>query len=142
MQAPPKPESDDHVVRLINDKWVQKENHIGKMAFNTADQSEKEITELGPVPEGHTLIEPEYSYEKWDGKQWVADAADKYIHDYDEVDTTRRNLYSQMCDPLVAEANIKRLQGSEAEAKILENQAIAVRQEIRNEHPWPQLPTS
>ncbi|HFG1885800.1 TPA: phage tail protein, partial [Vibrio cholerae] len=52
----------------------------------------------------------------------------------------RRSLYFAMVDPLVSEANIKRLQGKEAEAIELERQAIAAREKIQLENPWPVNP--
>lgn len=60
-----------------------------------------------------------------------------YINEYNAVDEKRRHLYSRMCDPLIAEAQIKRLSGNKAEADIIEAQALAARAKIQAENPWP-----
>lgn len=72
--------------------------------------------------------------------EWVTDISAKYIAEFDQVDNLRRHLYFAMVDPLVSEANIKRLQGKEAEAIELERQAIAAREKIQLENPWPVNP--
>lgn len=62
------------------------------------------------------------------------------------VDDKRRNAYFQMVTPLMDEARIKRdLIGTPeaiAEADELEKQALAARQKIQTENPWPTPPTS
>jgi len=47
-----------------------------------------------------------------------------------------------MCDPLIAEAQIKRLSGNKAEADMSEAQALAARAKIQTEHPWPTPPAN
>ena len=69
--------------------------------------------------------------------QWVTNQSNKHIADFNQIDETRRGLYSRACDPLIAEANIKRLQGDEQAALDMEAQALAARIEIQNQHPWP-----
>lgn len=47
-----------------------------------------------------------------------------------------------MCNPLIAEAQIKRLSGNKAEADISGAQALAARAKIQTEHPWPTPPAN
>ena len=49
----------------------------------------------------------------------------------DVTDGLRRAAYAKEVDPLMAEAQIKRLMGREAEATQLEQQALAARTEIQ-----------
>ena len=42
-----------------------------------------------------------------------------------------------MCNPLIAEVQVKRLSGNKAEADMSEAQALAARAKIQTEHPWP-----
>lgn len=70
----------------------------------------------------------------------VTDISAKYIDEFNQVDNLRRGLYFNMVDPLVSESNIKRLLGKEAEAIELERQAIAAREKIQLDHPWPVNP--
>lgn len=67
-------------------------------------------------------------------------ASDDFITLYDKVDSTRRSLYAQVVDPLIAEAVVKRLKGNEAEAIELEKQGLAAREKIQLENPWPVNP--
>ncbi|WED29881.1 hypothetical protein L3V77_20970 [Vibrio sp. DW001] len=140
--APPKTEQ-GFAVRLVDNEWIQIIDHREKTIFDQTDCTQsKEVTELGDIPQGWTLDEPATQFDEWTDGIWVTNLSEQYIDDYDEVDSTRRSLYSQMCDPLISEANIKRLQGDEAGAKMLEVQALAAWQKIHDENPWPTKPIS
>ncbi|MDN6983666.1 phage tail protein, partial [Vibrio cholerae] len=92
------------------------------------------------IKEGFTDKKPKTRWDKWNDGEWVTDLSAQYIAEFDQVDNLRRHLYFTMVDPLVSEANIKRLQGKEAEAIELERQAIAAREKIQLENPWPVNP--
>ncbi|EOW9460544.1 hypothetical protein ACOCGI_001641 [Vibrio cholerae] len=117
------------------------EDHRGTVIYDTADCTVSEtVNELGPIKEGFTDKKPKTRWDKWSDGEWVTDISAQYIAEFDQVDNLRRHLYFTMVDPLVSEANIKRLQGKEAEAIELERQAIAAREKIQLENPWPVNP--
>ncbi|HFC9429625.1 TPA: phage tail protein [Vibrio cholerae] len=113
---------------------------VMRTIWNYEDYSRKEIDEQELIPEGWTDKERKTAFDRWIDGEWVTDISAKYIAEFDQVDNLRRSLYFNMVDPLVSEANIKRLQGKEAEAIELERQAIAAREKIQLDHPWPVNP--
>ena len=116
------------------------EDHRGKTIYSKTDSTQfEEVQELGQVKEGFTLSGPLTIFDEWIGNQWVTNQSNKYIADFNQVDDTRRRLYSTMCDPLMAEAHIKRALGFQSEASNYESQAFAARERIQKENPWPEL---
>ncbi len=113
---------------------------VMRTIWNCEDGSTKEIDEQELIPEGWTDKERKTAFDRWIDGEWVTDISAKYIDEFNQVDNLRRSLYFAMVDPLVSEANIKRLQGKEAEAIELERQAIAAREKIQLDHPWPVNP--
>ncbi|WP_350306265.1 tail fiber assembly protein [Photorhabdus viridis] len=73
--APKLPESDSMAVRRSKDEnyWEIVPDHRGKVAYNTQDRAQQEVTELGELPETMTFKQPTTDFDKWDGKQWVTD---------------------------------------------------------------------
>ena len=67
--TPPK-EKDGFVAKWTSEEWQYIENHIGKTVYSTATKDSMEISELGVIPEGYTLIKPENELEEWNGKAW------------------------------------------------------------------------
>ena len=59
------------VAKWTSDEWQYIENHIGKTVYSTSTKKSMEISELGVIPEGYTLIKPENELEEWSGKAWV-----------------------------------------------------------------------
>ena len=123
------------------------EDHRGIRAYDESDCTKSYvISELGPVPEGHTPDKPLTVHdERIDGK-WVTNESNKYIVEYNLVDNARRDAYAMTISPLLEEAHIKRLliatPEAIAEANELEKQALAARQKIQTENPWPKPPTN
>ncbi len=113
---------------------------VMRTIWNCEDGSTKEIDEQELIPDGWTDKERKTAFDRWMDGEWVTDLSAKYIAEFDQVDNLRRHLYFTMVDPLVSEANIKRMQGKEAEAIELERQAIAAREKIQIDHPWPVNP--
>ncbi|EOW9234929.1 phage tail protein [Vibrio cholerae] len=113
---------------------------VMRSIWNCEDYSRKEIDEQEFIPDGWTDKERKTAFDRWIDGEWVTDISAKYIAEFDQVDNLRRHLYFTMVDPLVSEANIKRLQGKEAEAIELERQAIDARDKIQRDHPWPVNP--
>ena len=123
------------------------EDHRGIRVYDESDCTKSYvISELGPVPEGHTLDKPLTVHdERIDGK-WVTNESNKYIVEYNQVDNSRRAAYSLIISPLLEEAHIKRTliatPEAIAEADEIEKQALAARIKIQNENPWPTPPTN
>jgi hypothetical protein len=134
---PPKADK-GFAVRLVDDKWKQIEDNRDKTIYNCEDCTQSEVVQkLGSIKEGFTYDEPSTPYDEWIDNQWVTNQSNQHIADFNDVDEIRRGLYSRACDPLIAEANIKRLQGDEQAALEMEAQALAARVVIQNDHPWP-----
>ena len=133
------PEKDEgFAVCLVDGQWQQIEDHRDKTIYNCNDCTQSEIVEkLGSIKDGFTYDEPSTPYDEWIDNQWVTNQSNQHIADFNDVDEIRRGLYSRACDPLIAEANIKRLQGDEQAALEMEAQALAARVVIQNDHPWP-----
>ncbi|MFA0690630.1 hypothetical protein [Vibrio splendidus] len=100
----------------------------------------KVITELGEIKDGWTEQKPATRFDEWISGAWVTNESNQHIAEFNQVDEVRRGLYHQICDPLIAEAQMKRLQGFEIEAIEIEAQAVAARGKIQEENPWP-IPT-
>lgn len=127
-------------VKLVNDEWEQWTDHRHKVIYNKENGLDsKLVTELGDIETEWTLTPPVTQYDKWVDDAWVTDEQALFEAKIIEVDSTRRSLYSSMVDPLISEANIERLQGNEEAAVELETQALAAREKIRTENPWPTL---
>jgi hypothetical protein len=133
------PEKDEgFAVCLVEGQWQQIEDNRDKTIYNCEDCTQSETVEkLGSIKDGFTYDEPSTPYDEWIDNQWVTNQSNQHIADFNEVDEIRRGLYSRACDPLIAEANIKRLQGDEQAALEMEAQALAARVVIQNDHPWP-----
>ncbi|MCX9475935.1 hypothetical protein IG551_15925, partial [Vibrio cholerae] len=95
---------------------------------------------LGKIKEGFTDKKPKTRWDKWIDGEWVTDLSAQYIDEFNAIDNTRRSLYAQVVDPLIAEAVVKRLKGNEAEALELEKQGLAAREKIQLENSWPVNP--
>lgn len=108
----------DHVVcvcEFINGRPTETkyiEDHRGQLIYNCNNCTlYEEVEGIGVIKEGFTLNKPLTPYDEWIDNQWITNQSNKYIADFNQIDETRRGLYSRVCDPLIAEANIKRLQG-------------------------------
>lgn len=55
-------------------EWRLEEDHRGKVVYLTATGEGVEIVELGPLPDGVTMIAPDGAYMRWTGAEWVHDA--------------------------------------------------------------------
>ncbi|MGL5815343.1 MAG: tail fiber assembly protein [Aeromonas sp.] len=45
--------------------WCRVEDHCGKTAYGKATRAKMEITELGPIPDTHTLLAPISPFDSW-----------------------------------------------------------------------------
>lgn len=118
------------------------EDHIGKTIWLKSNcKQSKQVDALGVIEDGWTLIEPRTAYDKWIDDIWKTDVSAQYIDKYDQVDDTRRYLYSQMCDPLYTESGREKRKGNVDIAQALEIQADAAAEKIKADNPFPTAPT-
>lgn len=72
----PAPETQPGFIAIFDDKnevWKTIEDHWGEIVFNTQTGEPIHLTEPGSYPEGVTSIEPDNTWQKWDGETWVDD---------------------------------------------------------------------
>lgn len=125
------------VCKLVDGQWQELESHIGVVVYDKVTREPFEIKELGPIPNKYTIDEPETDFDEYVNDEWVENKDLKFQYDFEAADDARRHLYSVMVDPLLNEAAIKRLQNNEDEAQSLERQALAAREKIQLENPYP-----
>ncbi|MEZ8603638.1 hypothetical protein [Vibrio splendidus] len=123
-------------------KWTVAHKFVEVTAYHKQTHETKDFNDSSLITDDYTKDEPATPWDEWINNAWVTNQSNKYIVDYDRLDNVRRGLYAQICDPLIAEANIKRLQGFDVEAQAIEAQALAARAKIQTEHPWPTPPTN
>lgn len=58
-------------------EWVRVEDHCGQPAYSKATRTVMKITELGPVPDTHTLLAPISPFDRWNeqAQAWEPDKA-------------------------------------------------------------------
>ncbi|PML09503.1 hypothetical protein [Vibrio lentus] len=122
---------------IKSQKWLVELKPIQVTAYHKKTQEPKVFNDVSLVTDKHTLEKPSTQWDEWINVSWVTNKSNQYIAEYNQVDNVRRSQYVQVCDPLFAEANIKRLQGFEGDARAIEAQALAARDKIQTENPWP-----
>ncbi|MFA0405191.1 hypothetical protein [Vibrio sp. 10N.222.52.C12] len=122
--------------------WAVEPKFIEVTAYHKQTHKTKDFDDASLITGDYTKDEPVTQWDEWINNAWVTNQSNKYVAEYNITDEIRRQLYSRMCDPLIAEAQIKRLSGNKAEADISEAQALAARAKIQAEHPWPTPPTN
>ena len=114
------------------------EDYRDKIIWNQSDCAQsKQVSELGILEEGWTFLEPVTPFDEWIIDAWATNTNNQYIANYDKVDSIRRSLYSQMCDPLYTESGREKRRGNLGIAQALEMQADAAAEIIKNDNPWP-----
>ncbi|ODS05196.1 hypothetical protein [Vibrio scophthalmi] len=118
-----------------------REDHRGATIWLKSNcKQSKQVVELGAIEDGWTLLEPHTMYDYWVVDAWITDVSVQYIDQYNQVDDTRRYLYSQMSDPLYFESDREKRQGNHDIANELEEQADAAVAKIKHENPFPIAP--
>ncbi|MEZ9564812.1 hypothetical protein AB4226_06540 [Vibrio artabrorum] len=147
LQSEPSPPKQGFVVvaildesgKAIDSEYI--EDYRGTTIYDESDCTKSEVvSELGPIKYGFTPDKPLTEFDERINNDWVTNEGNKYIADFNHVDDVRRSLYARICDPLIAESNMKRLIGDQQESQELEVQAIAARKKIQIENPWPTPP--
>ncbi|PMJ90296.1 hypothetical protein [Vibrio sp. 10N.261.55.A7] len=115
------------------------EDHRSSGVYKISNCAEsKVITELGPIEDGWTELEPSTHFDVWKNGQWVLNEQAKYEAEVLEVSNKRQALYQTMVDPLNKEAAMaRRIEVNEDKAQANEAQADAAYLKIRDENPWP-----
>ena len=131
----------DESGKAIDSEYI--EDYRGTTIYDESDCTKSEkLSVLGPIKEGFTKDKPLTEFDEWIQGRWVTNTSNKFIAEYDAVDSVRRSLYSEICDPLKMEAMDMMDDGKENEAIQLRRQAQAAKQKIKTEHPWPTPPTN
>lgn len=124
-----------------NGAWIKEQRLEEVTTYLKTDCCQsKEFADKTLVTSDYTLKKPKTPFDEWNSGKWVTNKSNKYIAEYNQVDDKRRTLYSQMCDPLKMEAMDLMDEGKEAEALQLKQQALAAKQKIKTENPWPTPP--
>ena len=118
--------------------WIVQRKLIMVTAYNKQTREPKEFDDKSVVTIEYTLIKPTTKFDEWMNDDWVTNTNDKYQFDYNYVDTTRRSLYVEQVDPLIAEAAMKKAMGLEQESAGFIQQALALRAKIQKENPFPE----
>ena len=71
-EEPPAPRNGFAIVREGN-IWTHIADNRGKTMYSTTDKTPKLVADLGPVPDGFTLLEPE-PFSIWNKSAWIDDA--------------------------------------------------------------------
>ncbi|MCC8367172.1 tail fiber assembly protein [Xenorhabdus sp. PB61.4] len=94
LDEPELPDSADIAVCRSTDEksWVNIPDYRGKTAYHIKNKQSQKIQVIGELPSELTLFEPKTSFDKWDGKQWVIDLAEKQKHDLQQVEDQKQSL--------------------------------------------------
>lgn len=121
-------------------------DHRGETIYNKVRPLEsKQVKDLGEIEAGWTLTKPPHQYVTWSEElsDWEVDNQAQYEAEVQQVTNTRESLYVQIVDRLNNEAKmIRRVEGDEAKAAEYEAQADAAYLKIREDHPWPEAPST
>ncbi|EPW8574093.1 tail fiber assembly protein [Morganella morganii] len=84
------------IVRSPDDKsWLHVPDYRGSVAYDKDTMQQTEITELGELPEHLTLVAPETPFDKWNGKKWVADKAEKQEYEAAAAERQKQSLLAE-----------------------------------------------
>ena len=65
-------------------KWEYKENHVGKISYNTETKESKTVDYVGEIQQGWTFLEP-IEFGVWDGSTWVDNRTPDQIAKYNRA---------------------------------------------------------
>ncbi|ASF93264.1 phage tail protein [Vibrio anguillarum] len=113
--------------------------YTGKVtAYLKADcTKQKEFNDKTLVTDDYTLNVPATRFDEWINDEWLTNQSNKYIVEYDTVDSVRRNLYLQVSDPLYNKARRLERNGEIDKANDYYAQADASVIKIEAQNPWP-----
>lgn len=120
-----------------NQKWLVEPKPVEVTAYNKQTHESKVFDDASVVTDDYTLKKPSTQWDEWIDNTWVTNQSNKYIAEYDQVDSQRRAAYREVSDPLYMEAWRKESKGLVDEAAAFRQQADAAVELIQAEHPWP-----
>lgn len=123
-----------------NQKWLVELKPVEVTAYNKLNLEPKVFEDASLVTDEYTLKKPLTQWDEWINGTWVTNESNKYIAEYDQVDSARRADYREVSDPLYMEAWRKESKGLIDEAAAFRQQADAAVELIQAENPWPTPP--
>ena len=117
-----------------NQKWLVKLNLVEVTAYHKQKHDSKVFDDASLVTGEYTLEKPSTQWDEWIVDAWVTNQSNKYIAEYDQVDSARRAAYREVSDPLYMEAWRKESKGLVDEAAAFRQQADAVVELIQTEN--------
>ncbi|EPI8560819.1 phage tail protein [Vibrio fluvialis] len=125
--------------------WQVKTRFEKVTAYSKETKESKQFDDKTLVTDEYTLTQPTHQYVTWGEElaDWQTDTQAKYEAEIQQVTNTRASLYVQIVDRLNNEAKmIRRVEGDEEKAAEYEAQADAAYLKIREDHPWPEAPST
>lgn len=122
---------------VVHQKWIVELKHVEVTAYHKQTQDSKQFDDVSLIADDYTQEKPLTQWDEWNGTVWVTNQSNKYIDEYDQVDSARRSAYRNVSDPLYMEALRKEARGLTDDAADFRNQADAAVELIKAEFPWP-----
>lgn len=66
---------DNHTRFFDGTDWRLEEDHRGKTIYHTLTREAAEITSIGAIPAGYTLLAPTTPFDQWSGNAWQTNGA-------------------------------------------------------------------
>jgi hypothetical protein len=70
----------ENAIVRVDDKWTYPADHRGKKIYSVTTGEELTVTEIGDIPDNHTLLKPNSEFDNWDGETWVLDKNKQHQH--------------------------------------------------------------
>lgn len=125
-----------------NQKWLVDLKPVEVTVYHKQTHESKVFDDASLVTDEYTLEKPLTQWDEWINDAWITNESNKYIAEYDQVDSARRAAYREVSDPLYMEAWRKESKGLIDEATDFIQQADAAVELIQTENPWPTPPTN
>lgn len=125
--------------------WQVKTRFEKVTAYSKETKESKQFDDKTLVMDDYTLTKPPHQFVIWSEAldDWQVDTQAKYEAEVERVSAIRESLYVKIVDRLNNEAKmIRRVEGNEAKAAEYEVQADAAYKKIREDNPWPEMPTN
>ncbi|MDQ7097432.1 MULTISPECIES: tail fiber assembly protein [unclassified Serratia (in: enterobacteria)] len=80
-------------------EWIYVKDLRGQLAYNTETKDPLSITEVGPVPDGYTLLPPG-RFEQWEGQHWVKDEFAERVFYADQAERKKTTLLAEATEQI------------------------------------------
>ncbi|MFQ1017450.1 tail fiber assembly protein [Gilliamella sp. BG7] len=91
----PQAVEDDKAIVSVDNKWVYPADHRGKKIYSIENGAESTVTEIGDIPNDHTLLKPSSEFDTWNGEAWVLDENKQHQHDVDVATAQKKQLLNE-----------------------------------------------